>query len=43
MVLRVSLNLDLPKFAKGDQMNRVSDMEGLLTPRAYIVFPHPGG
>jgi hypothetical protein len=43
MVLRVPLNIDPPKFAKEDQMKYVSDLEGLLTPRAYTVFPHPGG
>jgi hypothetical protein len=43
MVLRVLLNLDPPKFAKGDQMKFVRDLKGSLTPGAYIVFPHPGG
>jgi hypothetical protein len=43
MVLRVLLNLDPAKFTKGDQMKFVRDLKGLLTLRAYIVFPHPGG
>jgi hypothetical protein len=43
MVLRVPFNLDPSKKFKRQQMGFVSDLEELLTPRSYIVFPNPGG
>jgi hypothetical protein len=43
MLMKVDLDLDRYNFAKRQLMKFVSDLEGFITPTAYITFPRPGG